>query len=57
MDIKTNLHEEYINFIDNIKKRNTKLWICSIILFILIIITIRYIQLYLYLYLGILTNI
>ena len=47
MDIKTNLLEEYVNYVDNIKKRITKLWICIFILFILIIITFRYIQLYL----------
>ena len=38
MNIKTNLIEDYVNFVDNKKKRNTKLWICKIILFILIII-------------------
>ena len=51
MNIKTNLLEDYVNFVDTTKKRNKKLWICSIILvfilFILIIITFRYIQLYL----------
>ena len=41
MNIKTNLLEEYIDFIDTTKKRNTKLWICIIILvFILIILMI-----------------
>ena len=41
MDIKTNLLEEYVNFVDNTKKRNKQLWICTIILvFILIILTI-----------------
>ena len=41
MNIKTNLLEEYVNFVDNTKKRNKKLWICTIILvFILIILTI-----------------
>ena len=49
MTIKTNLLEEYVNFVDTTKKRNKKLWICTIILvfilFILTIITIRYIQL------------
>ena len=44
MNIKTNLLEEYINFVDTTKKRNKKLWICTIILvfilFILIIIGI-----------------
>ena len=38
MDNKTSLLEEYVNCVDNIKKRNTKLWIYTIILFILIII-------------------
>ena len=41
MNIKTNLLEEYISFVDNTKKRNKNLWICIIILvFILIILTI-----------------
>ena len=48
MNIKTNLLEEYVNVVDNTKKRNNKLWICTIILvFIVIILTIiriRYIQ-------------
>ena len=51
MNIKTNLLEENVNFVDNTKKRNKKLQMCTIILvFILIILTIitfRYIQLYL----------
>ena len=38
MDIKTNLIKEYVNFVDTIKKKNKKLWICTTILFILIII-------------------
>ena len=42
MNIKTNLLEEYVNFVDTTKKRNKKLWIGTIILvfilFILIII-------------------
>ena len=50
MNIKTNLLEEYVNFVDTTKKRYKKLRICTIILvFILIILTIitfRYIQLY-----------
>ena len=49
MNIKTNLLEEYINFVDNTKKQNKNLCIRTIILgFILIILTIitfRYIQL------------
>ena len=41
MNIKTNLLEEYVNFVDNTKKRNEMLWICTIILvFILIMLTI-----------------
>ena len=40
MNIKTNFLEEYINFVDNTKKRNKKLWICTIIIvFILNILT------------------
>ena len=38
MNNKTNLLEEYVNFVDTTKKRNKKLWICTIIMFILIII-------------------
>ena len=42
MNIKTNLIEEYVNFVDNTKKQNKKLWIfTSILVFILIIITFR----------------
>ena len=41
MNIKTNLLEEYVNFVDVTKKRNKKLWICTIILVnIVIILTI-----------------
>ena len=41
MNIKTNLLEEFVNFVDITKKQNKKLWICTIILvFILIILTI-----------------
>ena len=41
MNIKTNLLEEYVNFVDKTKKRNEKLWICTIILvFLLFILTI-----------------
>ena len=32
MNDKTNLLEEYVNFVDNTKKRNKKLWICTILL-------------------------
>ena len=40
MNIKTNLLEEYVNFVDNTKKRNKKLCICTITLvFILFILT------------------
>ena len=49
MNLKTNLLEEYVNFVDKTKKRNNKFWICTIILvfivIILTIITFRYIQL------------
>ena len=38
MNTRTNLLEEYFIFVDNIKKRNTKLWIFTIILFVLLII-------------------
>ena len=52
MNIRTNLLEEYINFVDTTKKRNKKLWICTIILvfvlFILIITTFRFGYIYLY---------
>ena len=44
MNIKTNLIEEYVNFVDNTKKLNKNLWMYLIILlfivFILIIIII-----------------
>ena len=41
MNIKTNLLEEYVNFVDNTKKQNKNLWIFTIILvFIVIILTI-----------------
>ena len=41
MNIKTNLLEDYVNLVDNTKKRNKKLWTCTIILvFVLIILTI-----------------
>ena len=48
MNIKTNLLEDYIDFVDITKKQNNVLWICMILLvFIAIILTIisfRYIQ-------------
>ena len=60
MNIKTNLIEEYVNFVDITKKENKNLWKFTIMLvFILIIIIIiifryGYIHLYDYLfYLGI----
>ena len=44
MNIKTNLIEEYVNFVDTTKKRNKNLWLYIIMLifivFILIIIII-----------------
>ena len=41
MNIKTNLIEEYIKFVDNTKKRTKNLWICIImLLFILVVLTI-----------------
>ena len=41
MNIKTNLLEDYVNLVDNTKKRNKKLWTCTIILvFVLIVLTI-----------------
>ena len=48
MNIKTNLIEEYVNFVDNTKKQNKDLWIYMILLlfivFILIIILFKYIN-------------
>ena len=41
MNIKTNLLEEYVNFVDNTKKQNENFWICTnILVFILFILTI-----------------
>ena len=41
MNIKTNLIEEYVNFVDITKRRYKKLWVFTIILvFILFIVTI-----------------
>ena len=41
MNVKTNLLEEYVSFVDTTKGRNRKLWNCKIMLvFILIIIII-----------------
>ena len=51
MNIKTNLLEEYVNFVDITKKQNKNLWTCTTILVFIVIIlafiTFRYIQLYL----------
>ena len=48
MNIKTNLIEEYVNFVDNTKKENKNLWIYLIIVlfivFILKIILFKYIN-------------
>ena len=48
MNIKTNLIEEYVNFVDKTKKRNKKLWICTIMLifivFVLIVLLFKYIN-------------
>ena len=47
MNIRTNLLEEYVNFVDTTKKRYKKLWICTIILvFIPIIRVFKYINEY-----------
>ena len=41
MNIKTNLLEEYVSFVDTTKGRNRKLWKCTIMLvFVLIMIII-----------------
>ena len=46
--MKTNLLEEYVNYVDNTKKQNKNLWIYLIIVlfivFILIIILFKYIN-------------
>ena len=50
MNIKTNLIEEYVNFVDNTKKQNKILWSYIILLlfivFILIILLFKYINEY-----------
>ena len=50
MSIKTNLIEEYVNFVDNTKKQNKNLWKYIILLlfieFILIIFLFKYINEY-----------
>ena len=48
MKIKTNLLEEYVNFVDNTKKRNKKLWIYTIIL-VLIVFILTFIRVFRYL--------
>ena len=52
MNIKTNLREEYVSFVDATKERNRKLWKCTImlvfILIIIIIIIFRYGYIHLY---------
>ena len=40
MNIKTNLLEDYVNFVHSTKKQNKNFWICTIILvFLLFILT------------------
>ena len=42
MNIKTNLFEEHVNFVDIKKKQNKNLWMCTNkLVFILIILTLR----------------
>ena len=52
MNIKTNLLEEYVSFVDTTKKRNRNLWKCIImlvfILILIIIIIFRYGHIHLY---------
>ena len=41
MNIKTNLLEDYVNFVDTTKKQNKYSWMCTnILVFIVIILTI-----------------
>ena len=41
MNLKSNLLEEYVNFVDITNKQNKNLWICTIIhAFVVIILTI-----------------
>ena len=40
MNIKTNLIEEYVNFVDNTKKQNKNLWIYKILLLFIVFILI-----------------
>ena len=48
MNIKTNLIEEYVNFVDNTKRQNKNLWLYIILLlfivFIPIILLFKYIN-------------
>ena len=37
-NIKTNLLEDYVNFVDTTKKQNKYLWMCTIILILTVII-------------------
>ena len=52
MNIKTNLLEEYVSFVDTTKGLNRKLWKCTnmlvFILIIIIIIIFRYVYIHLY---------
>ena len=52
MNIRANLIEEYVNFVDITKKENKNLWKCAImlvfILIIIIIIIFRYGDIHLY---------
>ena len=40
MNIKTNLPEEYVNFVDNTKKQNKNLWIYLIIVLFIVFVFI-----------------
>ena len=40
MNIKTNLLEEYVNFVDSTKQQTKFLWICTIILIFIVIILV-----------------
>ena len=41
MNIKTNLIEEYVNFVDNTKKQNKNLWIYLIIVLFIVFILVN----------------
>ena len=48
MNIKTNLVEVYVNFVDTTKKQNKYLWMCTILLvYIVIILTNIRVNIYL----------